>query len=48
MLEVLQRFLATPHLLSGPDRRELRTALEQVGDELLVVGFAEIPAGFGP
>jgi hypothetical protein len=48
VLEALQPLLATAHVLPGPDRREVGTTIEQFGDELLVVGLAEIAAGFGP
>src|SRR5206468_11683164 len=48
VLEVLQALQATPHVLPGPDRREVRTGPEQLGDEPLVVGLADIPPPLAP
>jgi hypothetical protein len=48
VLEALQPFLATTHVLTGPDRHELGTGLDQLVDELLVVGIAEVAARLGP
>src|SRR5215510_14449746 len=43
-----QPLLANPHVLSGPHHCELRTALDLLGDELLVSGSAMSPSAFAP
>ncbi len=46
MLEALHTLLATSDVLPGPYRCKVRALLEELVDELLLVGLTEIAAGF--